>query len=83
MDQALISNKEMIADLRRKRTLGVNRKLLSTEEREKLNLGEGYLVYLVDFEGSLLKQGDFLSIRFQIDSNAKEQLKVYLYLGEN
>ena len=83
MDQALISNKEMIADLRRKRTLGVTRKLLSTTEREKLNIGEGYLAYLVDFEGSLLKQGDFLSIRFQIDSNAKEHLKVYLYLGEN
>ena len=59
MDQALISSKEMIADLRRKRTLGVTRKLLSTTEREKLNIGEGYLAYLVDFEGSLLKQEIF------------------------
>jgi type VI secretion system protein ImpJ len=82
LDQALISNKEMIDDLRRKRTLGVPRYILTTAERESLDIGDGYTAFAVNYEGSLLQPGDLLNIRLQKDMGLEPHLKLFLYLEE-
>jgi type VI secretion system protein ImpJ len=76
--QALIGSTEVIADLRRKRTLGARRSLLPRDSVERLGLGRDTQVLEVEFDGSLLSARDLLEIRPQNGEGPALSLKLFL-----
>jgi hypothetical protein len=79
LSECLIAGAANIEDLRKKRTLGVARRVLRGADREKLLVGTNYEVIEVDVESGVLDRDDFMEIRSSTldDDRAPDVLYVF------
>ncbi len=80
INQALIGDRGVISDMRRKRTLGAKRSLISKTHVENLGLNNSLDVMEIEFDGSVLTPKSLLEIRFQTEANQSVNFELKLFL---
>ena len=79
LSECLIAGAANIEDLRKKRTLGVARRVLQGADREKLLVGTNYEVIEVDIESGVLDRDDFMEIRSSTSDDDRAPDVLYVF----
>ena len=77
--ECLISGSKNIEDLRKKRTLGVSRRILSGSDRERCVVGNNYEIMEINIESGLLGSKDIMEIRSSTSDDVRMPETLYIY----